>query len=82
MFVIEWPCDRLPALSEPGTYRLACGHLLHCHPLAGGALLVLVESEAGCPPTGPSIDSVAVKLSDDPDWPDGHMPRVAVLAFD
>lgn len=81
MRVGERPSERLAEVSRPGTYRMACGHLLHCHPVAGGALLVLVESEAACPPTGPSSECL-VKLSDDPDWPDHHMARVALLAFD
>lgn len=61
---------------------MPCGHLLHCHPVAGGALRLLVECAAPCPPASLSIDGLPLKISDDPDWPDGHTARVALLAFD
>lgn len=61
---------------------MACGHLLHCYPVAGGALLVLVECAAPCLPAASSVDRLPLSISDDPDWPDGHTARVALLAFD
>lgn len=78
--VIEPPEDRFPGIRAPGTYRLACGHLLHCRPLAGGALLALVECEAACPDA--PADVLPLRLSDDADWPDGHPARAALLTFD
>lgn len=77
--VIEPPEDRFPGIRAPGTYRMACGHLLHCRPLAGGALLAVIECEADCPDVP---GDVPLQLSDDAEWPDGHVARVALLAFD
>jgi len=63
---------------DPGTYRRADGALIHVRPSASGKMLVEV---AGA--TGHRGDlRVAVKLSDDPDGPDGFASRMHLLHAD
>lgn len=72
--------ERIAAAGGPGTYRKPDGALVHCYPLAAGAILVCETDERGDASDlpGPSL----VKLSDDPAWLDEGAHRIALLAFD
>jgi hypothetical protein len=62
----------------PGTYRSADGVLIHVRPSRTGRTHVVVDD-----PSGKRGDlRVAVKLSDDPDWPDGSAAPVTLLHAD
>jgi hypothetical protein len=75
---IELLVERAPAI-DPGTYRTRDGALVHVRTSASGKMLVEVDSDA----KGRRADlRVAVKLSDDPDWPDGSASRVTLLRAD
>ena len=75
---IELLVETAPAI-DPGTYRTRDGALIHVRPSASGKMLVEVDSDA----KGRRADlRVAVKLSDDPDWPDGSASRVTLLHAD
>ena len=63
---------------DPGTYRSADGSLIHIRPSRTGGPLVEIDD-----PSGSRRDlRVAVKLSDDPDWPDGSRAHAALLHAD
>ena len=63
---------------DPGTYRTDGGALVHMRPSATGRMLVEVDGAAHRREDVP----VGVKLSDDPDWPDGSTARVTLLHAD
>jgi hypothetical protein len=71
---IEFLVESAPPF-DPGTYRSADGALIHVRPSRTGKTVVDVEA-----PTGARGDlRVAVKLSDDPDWPDGSRAHTTTL---
>jgi len=75
---IEFLAETAPAI-DPGTYRSEDGALIHVRPLRGGKMLVDVDGDA----RGKRGDiRVAVKLSDDPDWPDGPAAHMTPLHAD
>jgi hypothetical protein len=75
---IEFLVETAPAI-DPGTYRTRDGALVHVRPSASGKMLVEVDGDT----KGRRADlRVAVKLSDDPDWPDGSASRVTLLHAD
>jgi hypothetical protein len=75
---IEFLVETGPAI-DPGTYRTDDGSLIHVRPSANGRMLVEVDGVA----KGRRGDlHVGVKLSDDPDWPDGSASRMALLHAD
>jgi hypothetical protein len=74
---IEFLVDTAPKI-DPGTYRAADGALIHVRPSAAGR--VLVEIEGGRRRSGDL--QVGVKLSDDPDWPDGSLSHMTLLHAD
>jgi hypothetical protein len=67
-----------PPIMDPGTYRAADGALIHVRPSPSGK--TLVEVDGGSANRGDL--RVAVKLSDDPDWPDGSFARMTLLHAD
>jgi hypothetical protein len=74
---IEFLVESAPTM-EPGTYRATDGALIHVRPTPTGKTLVEVDD-----PSGKRGDlRVAVKLSDDPDWPDGSRPHMTLLHAD
>jgi hypothetical protein len=76
---VEFLYDTAPAIDGPGTYRTDEGTLVHVRPSPTGRLVVEVDS----PVRGRRSDlRVGVKLSDDPDWPDGAPARMALLSAD
>jgi hypothetical protein len=75
---IELLVDAVPAI-EPGTYRSADGALLHVRPSAGGKMFIDID---GGTKSKRGDLRVAVKLSDDPDWPDGSPSRMTLLHAD
>jgi hypothetical protein len=75
---IEFLVETAPAI-DPGTYRSEDGALMHVRPSASGKILVEVAGGA----RGKRGDvRVAVKLSDDPDWPDGPGTHMTLLHAD
>jgi hypothetical protein len=63
---------------DPGTYRTSDGALVHVRPSTGGRMLVEVDGARG----KPGDLRVGVKLSDDPDWPDGAASHMTLLHAD
>jgi len=56
---------------EPGTYRGRDGVLVHCRRDAGGTLVLATDgSHRLIRAPGPHCLAGAVKLSDEPSWPD------------
>jgi hypothetical protein len=74
---IEFLVETAPKI-DPGTYRTADGALIHVRPAAAGK--VVVEVEGGR--RKPDDLQVGVKLSDDPDWPDGSVSHMTLLHAD
>jgi hypothetical protein len=75
---IEFLVETAPAI-DPGTYRTDDGSLIHVRPSASGRMLVEVDGVA----KGRRGDlHVGVKLSDDPDWPDGSASHMTLLHAD
>lgn len=74
---IEFLVETAPDI-DPGTYRTDDGALIHVRPSADGR--VVVEVEGGR--RRPGDLRVGVKLSDDPDWPDGSVPHMTLLHAD
>ena len=74
---IELLVDAAPSI-DPGTYRTEDGTLIHVRPSAGGRVLVDIDS----PKNRQGDLRVGVKLSDDPDWPDGAASRTSLLHAD
>ena len=62
---------------EPGTYRANDGTLIHCRQGADGSLRF--DHDDG---TRAAIGELAVKLSDDPDWPDAPRATDVLLLID
>lgn len=54
-----------------GTYRSACGCLLHCHIDVDGRVWWMAEDESGWRPVELARSAAPRLLSDDPDWPAG-----------
>jgi hypothetical protein len=75
---IELLVETAPAI-DPGTYRTEDGSLIHVRTSANGKVLVDVD---GARTVARGDLRVGVKLSDDPDWPDGSGSRVALLHAD
>ncbi len=75
---IEFLVETAPAI-DPGTYRTDDGSLIHVRPSASGRMLVEVD---GVAKRAPGDVHVGVKLSDDPDWPDGSASRMTLLHAD
>ena len=66
------------ATIDVGTYRTADGALVHVRTSPTGRMLVEADDA-----TGKRADlRVAVKLSDDPDWPDGSSAHMTLLHAD
>ena len=63
---------------DPGTYRTSDGALVHVRPSAGGRMRVEIDGPRG----KPGDLRVGVKLSDDPDWPDGSASHMTLLHAD
>lgn len=74
---IEFLVGTAPAI-DPGTYRTDDGALVHVRSSASGRMLV--EVDGGKANRGDL--RVGVKLSDDPDWPDGSAPHMTLLHAD
>jgi hypothetical protein len=74
---IEFLMESAPAI-DPGTYRTADGALIHVRPSQSGK--VQVEFDGANGKRGDL--HVAVKLSDDPDWPDGAGSHMTLLHAD
>ncbi|MGH2471454.1 MAG: hypothetical protein ACRDG6_03485 [Candidatus Limnocylindria bacterium] len=72
-FLVEIPPD-----IDPGTYRTDDGDLIHVRPSAGGRVQVDVEGSS----RKPGNLRIGVKLSDDPDWPDGSVSHMTLLHAD
>ena len=75
---IEFLVETAPAI-DPGTYRSRDGALVHVRTSASGKMLVEVDGDTKVKRGGLRV---AVKLSDDPDWPDGSASRVTLLHAD
>ena len=75
---IEFLVETAPSI-EPGTYRSDDGALVHVRPSAGGKMLVEVDGGAR---SKPGDLRVAVKLSDDPDWPEDSASHATLLHAD
>lgn len=70
----------MPAL---GTYRSACGSLLHRRVEGDGGVRWVAEDDRGCRPVELAWTATPRMLSDDPDWPCGpERFRDAVLEPD
>jgi hypothetical protein len=63
---------------DPGTYRTEDGELIHVRTSASGAMRISVDGRSG----RAGDVRVGVKLSDDPDWPDGSSSQVMLLHAD
>jgi hypothetical protein len=73
---IEFLVGSAPAI-DPGTYRTADGALVRVRPSQSGK----VQVELGAKGERGEL-RVAVKLSDDPDWPDGAASHMILLHAD
>ena len=62
-----------------GTYRTSEGDLVHCWYDASGILMAERDMPNGRMRVDPSILTNAVKLSDDPLWPDREAPIPGTL---
>jgi len=62
-----------------GTYRTGDGDLIHLWYDALGTLMAERDGRHGREPVDPSVVTSAVKVSDDPFWPDGEAPIQPVL---
>lgn len=62
-----------------GTYRTADGELVHCWHDPSGVLMAEREGPKGRVSVDPSVLTSAVKLSDDPFWPEDDEPVQGVL---
>lgn len=65
--------------ADLGTYRTRKGELVHCWYDDRGTLRAELEGPGGPVRVDPSIVTNAVKLSDDPWWPDRQVPVQGVL---
>ena len=74
---IEFLVETVPTI-DPGTYRTDDGALVHVRASASGRMLV--EVDGGKANRGDL--RVGVKLSDDPDWPDGSASHMTLLHAD
>jgi hypothetical protein len=74
---IEFLVETAPTI-EPGTYRTDDGTLIHVRSSATGKMLVEVDGGVA---KGGDV-RVGVKLSDDPDWPDGSAAHMTLVHAD
>jgi hypothetical protein len=65
-----------------GTYRTTEGDLVHAWYDGDGALMAEREGPRGWTPIDPSAITTAVKLSDDPFWPEGERSMSDPLLVD
>ena len=74
---IEFLVESAPSM-DAGTYRTSDGALVHIRTSPTGKMVVEADD-----PRGKRADlRVAVKLSDDPDWPDGSAAHMTLLHAD
>jgi hypothetical protein len=73
---VEYLYDTSLGIDGPGTYRAREGALVHVRRSETGKLRVDIEGASR------GDFHVGVKLSDDPDWPDGAPVHQALLAAD
>jgi len=76
---IEYLFESAPDI-DPGTYRTDDGALVHVRQSANGTMRVEVDEAKGVQRRG-SL-RIGVKLSDDPDWPDGTHADMTLLHAD
>jgi hypothetical protein len=69
----------IAASIDLGTYRTSDGDLVHCWYDASGLLMAEREGPRGKVRVDPKVLLSAVKLSDDPLWPDRDAPVQTVL---
>jgi hypothetical protein len=74
-FLVETAAD-----IDPGTYRADDGALIHVRSSASGRMVIEVDGPKGRE-RRPDL-RVGVKLSDDPDWPDGAPSHMTLLHAD
>ena len=74
---IELLVETGPAIDQ-GTYRTAEGTLIHVRPSPNSRMRIDVDG----PRARPGDLQVGVKLSDDPDWPDGASSHMTLLHAD
>lgn len=65
-----------------GTYRTRDGDLVHASYELDGSIKAEREGPKGWTRVDPSVITGAVKLSDDPFWPEGEHPTRGVLLVD
>jgi hypothetical protein len=75
---IEFLVDTVAAI-DPGTYRTDDGALIHVRPSPSGKMRIDIDGDTK---SKRGDLRVAVKLSDDPDWPDGSGSRMTLLHAD
>jgi len=61
-----------------GTYRTASGDFVHCWYDESGVLMAERDGPRGKVRVDPRTVTTAVKLSDDPHWPDGEPVQPAL----
>jgi hypothetical protein len=76
---IEFLVESAPDI-DPGTYRTDDGALVHVRQSANGRIRVDVDGANRAQKRG--AVRVGVKLSDDPDWPDGSRSDMTLLHAD
>ncbi len=76
---IEFLVETTPTI-DPGTYRTADGALIDVRPSPGRKMQVEVDGAKGIQRRGDL--RVAVKLSEDPDWPDGAASHMTLFHAD
>lgn len=67
------------AAIDLGTYRTSEGDLVHCWYDSTGILMAETDGPKGKVRVDPKVALSAVKLSDDPLWPDREAPVQTVL---
>lgn len=67
------------AIVDLGTYRTSEGDLVHCWYDGSGVLMAERDGPQGRVAVDPSAVTSAVKLSDDPFWPEHDEPLQGVL---
>ena len=67
------------AVVDLGTYRTRDGDLVHCWYDSSGVLMAERDGPKGKVRVDPGVVTGAVKLSDDPFWPEGDAPVQEIL---
>ncbi len=67
------------AIVDLGTYRTSDGDLVHCWYDSAGVLMAEREGPKGRVRVDPSVVTGALKLSDEPFWPENDEPVQGVL---